>query len=56
LKATTIVVGGGNTAMDAARSAKRIGAKSVRIVYRRTRDEMPAIKEEIEEALEKASP
>lgn len=47
-----IVVGGGNTAMDAARSAKRIGAKSVRIVYRRTRDEMPAIKEEIEEALE----
>jgi 2-oxoacid:acceptor oxidoreductase gamma subunit (pyruvate/2-ketoisovalerate family) len=47
-----VVVGGGNTAMDAARSAKRIGAKSVRVVYRRTRDEMPAIKEEIEEALE----
>ena len=47
-----IVVGGGNTAMDAARSAKRIGARSVRIIYRRTRDEMPAIGEEIEEALE----
>jgi NADPH-dependent glutamate synthase beta subunit-like oxidoreductase/Pyruvate/2-oxoacid:ferredoxin oxidoreductase delta subunit len=47
-----VVVGGGNTAMDAARSARRIGARSVRIVYRRTRDEMPAIKEEIEEALE----
>lgn len=47
-----VVVGGGNTAMDAARSAKRIGAKTVRVVYRRTRDEMPAIKEEIEEALQ----
>lgn len=47
-----VVVGGGNTAMDAARSAKRVGAKTVRIVYRRSRDEMPAIKEEIEEALE----
>ena len=47
-----IVVGGGNTAMDAARSARRLGAKSVRVVYRRTRAEMPAIKEEIEEALE----
>lgn len=47
-----VVVGGGNTAMDAARSARRIGANSVRVVYRRTRDEMPAIEEEIEEALE----
>jgi 2-oxoacid:acceptor oxidoreductase gamma subunit (pyruvate/2-ketoisovalerate family) len=47
-----VVVGGGNTAMDAARSAKRIGAASVRVVYRRTRAEMPAIAEEIEEALE----
>ena len=49
---TVIVVGGGNTAMDAARSALRVGAKEVRIVYRRTRAEMPAIAEEIEEALE----
>ena len=47
-----IVVGGGNTAVDAARTALRLGAESVRIVYRRTRFEMPAIGEEIEQALE----
>ncbi len=47
-----VVVGGGNTAMDAARSALRLGAKSVRVIYRRTRTEMPAIAEEIEEAIE----
>ncbi|MDH3621393.1 MAG: 2-oxoacid:acceptor oxidoreductase family protein [Gammaproteobacteria bacterium] len=47
-----VVIGGGNTAMDAARSALRLGAANVRVVYRRTRDEMPAIREEIEEALE----
>ena len=47
-----IVIGGGNTAMDAARSALRLGAASVRVVYRRTRNEMPAITEEIDEALE----
>ena len=47
-----IVIGGGNTAMDAARSALRIGAKEVRVVYRRTRSEMPAIHEEIEQAIE----
>ena len=47
-----LVIGGGNTAMDAARSALRLGAASVRVVYRRTRDEMPAIPEEIDEALE----
>ncbi len=46
------VVGGGNTAMDAARSALRLGAESVRVVYRRTRREMPAIREEIDQALE----
>ncbi|MBN2448103.1 MAG: 2-oxoacid:acceptor oxidoreductase family protein [Phycisphaerae bacterium] len=46
-----VVVGGGNTAMDAARSARRVGAASVRVVYRRTRKEMPAIAEEIDEAL-----
>jgi 2-oxoacid:acceptor oxidoreductase gamma subunit (pyruvate/2-ketoisovalerate family) len=49
---TVVVVGGGNTAMDAARSALRVGAREVRVVYRRTRHEMPAIAEEIEEALE----
>ncbi|MEW6250898.1 MAG: NAD(P)-binding protein [Planctomycetota bacterium] len=46
------VIGGGNTAIDAARSARRIGARVVQILYRRTRSEMPAIKEEIDEALE----
>ncbi|MHC4536429.1 MAG: NADH-quinone oxidoreductase subunit NuoF, partial [Planctomycetota bacterium] len=44
------VVGGGDAAIDAARVAKRLG-KDVRILYRRTRREMPAIKEEIEEAI-----
>ena len=47
-----VVVGGGNTAMDAARTALRLGAASVRVLYRRTRTEMPAIAEEIDEALE----
>jgi NADH-quinone oxidoreductase subunit F len=45
------VVGGGNVAMDASRSALRLGAKEATIIYRRTRDEMPAGEEEIEEAL-----
>jgi len=45
------VIGGGNTAMDSARTALRLGAKEVTIVYRRTRAEMPASPEEIEEAL-----
>jgi 2-oxoacid:acceptor oxidoreductase gamma subunit (pyruvate/2-ketoisovalerate family) len=47
-----VVIGGGNTAIDAARTAKRLGAASVRIMYRRTRAEMPAIDEEIVAALE----
>lgn len=47
-----IVVGGGNVAMDAARSAKRLGAKNVYIVYRRGLEELPARKEEIEHAME----
>jgi 2-oxoacid:acceptor oxidoreductase gamma subunit (pyruvate/2-ketoisovalerate family) len=47
-----IVVGGGNTAFDAARSALRVGARRVQLVYRRTREEMPAIREEIDEAIE----
>jgi len=45
-----VVVGGGNVAIDAARVSLRLGADEVRIVYRRTRDEMPALKEEIEDA------
>ena len=46
------VFGAGNVAMDAARTALRMGAESVHIVYRRTRDEMPARLEEIEHAEE----
>lgn len=46
------VVGGGNTAMDACRSAVRAGAQNVYVIYRRTRDEMPAEDIEIEEAME----
>jgi glutamate synthase (NADPH/NADH) small chain len=46
------VVGGGNVAMDAARTAKRLGAKNVYCVYRRTRAEMPARAEEVEHAHE----
>lgn len=46
------VVGAGNVAMDAARTAKRLGAEQVYIVYRRSEDEMPARKEEIGHAKE----
>ena len=46
------VIGGGNAAVDAARSAWRLGAKEVTIVYRRSQAEMPAIRTEIEEAEE----
>jgi len=46
------VIGGGNVAMDAARCAKRLGAEAVYIVYRRSEEEMPARKEEIEHAKE----
>jgi glutamate synthase (NADPH/NADH) small chain len=46
------VVGGGNVAMDAARTALRLGAEKVFIVYRRSLDELPARKEEVEHAIE----
>lgn len=46
------VIGAGNVAMDAARTAKRMGAEEVSIIYRRTRTEMPARLEEIEHAVE----
>ena len=46
------VVGGGNVAMDAARSAKRLGAEEVSIVYRRSMEEMPARAEEVHHAKE----
>jgi len=47
-----VVIGGGNTAMDAARSALRLGAKEVEVYYRRSREEMPVSSEEYEEAVE----
>ncbi len=46
------VVGGGNVAMDAARTALRLGAENVYIIYRRSMDELPARKEEVEHAQE----
>ncbi|MDN5346911.1 MAG: glutamate synthase small chain [Clostridia bacterium] len=46
------VIGAGNVAMDAARTALRLGAEEVHIVYRRSEEEMPARKEEIEHAVE----
>ncbi len=46
------VVGGGNVAMDAARTALRLGAENVYVVYRRSMEELPARKEEVEHAVE----
>ena len=46
------VVGGGNVAMDAARTALRLGAENVYIIYRRSMEELPARKEEVEHAVE----
>jgi len=50
--ARVVVIGGGNTAMDAARTAKRKGAKSVTVLYRRSREEMPAFDDDVAEAEE----
>ncbi|RKY89836.1 glutamate synthase (NADPH), homotetrameric [candidate division KSB1 bacterium] len=49
---TTAVIGGGNVAMDSARTALRLGAEKVYLIYRRSRNEMPAREEEIENAEE----
>ncbi|MBW2207476.1 MAG: FAD-dependent oxidoreductase [Deltaproteobacteria bacterium] len=46
-----VIIGGGNVAIDAARTALRLGCEEVSIVYRRSREEMPAYPEEIEDAL-----
>ena len=48
---SVVVIGGGNVAMDVARTAKRLGASEVNIVYRRRRDDMTALAEEIEGAI-----
>ncbi|MCF7849284.1 MAG: NADH-quinone oxidoreductase subunit NuoF [Kiritimatiellales bacterium] len=45
-----VIIGGGNAAIDAARTAARLDAKTVTVLYRRTREQMPAYEEEIEEA------
>ncbi len=49
---SVVVFGGGNTAMDAARTAQRMGAAEVRVLYRRTEAEMPARREEVRHARE----
>ena len=48
---TACVVGGGNVAMDCARTIKRLGAKEVKVIYRRSREEMPAEDKEVEDAI-----
>lgn len=52
LKGNVAVVGGGNVAIDISRCALRVGAKKVKIIYRRTREEMPAYAHEIEDAID----
>ena len=52
LEGKVIVIGGGNVAIDAARTALRMGARGVQIFYRRSIEEMPAWKKDIEEAIE----
>jgi NADPH-dependent glutamate synthase beta subunit-like oxidoreductase len=47
-----VVIGGGSSAVDAARAALRLGAKEVYVVYRRSREEMPALASEVEEAVQ----
>ncbi len=52
IKGSVAVIGGGNVAIDSARTALRLGASKVSIFYRRTREEMPATEEEIDDTLE----
>lgn len=48
---TACVIGGGNVAMDCARTVKKLGAKEVKVIYRRSQEEMPAEKKEVEDAI-----
>lgn len=52
LGAKVVVIGGGDTAIDSARTARRLGAKEITILYRRSRAEMPAALEEVIDAIE----
>ena len=52
LKGRVVVIGGGNVAVDTARTALRVGAKNVQIFYRRSREEMPSLEKDVEEAVE----
>ena len=52
VKGKVAVIGGGNAAIDSARTALRLGAEKVEIFYRRSREEMPAMEEEIEDAID----
>ncbi len=52
LGAKVVVIGGGDTAIDSARTARRLGAKEITILYRRSRAEMPAALEEVTDAIE----
>ena len=52
IKGKVGIIGGGNTAVDVARVAKRLGADEVKILYRRSKKEMPAYQEEIEDGIE----
>jgi indolepyruvate ferredoxin oxidoreductase alpha subunit len=54
-KGVVVVIGGGDCAIDAARTSLRLGAESVTILYRRSFEEMPARRDEIEEALEEGA-
>ena len=48
---TVAIIGGGNVAMDCARTIKRLGAKEVKVIYRRAREQMPAEDKEVEDAM-----
>ena len=52
IKTRVAIIGGGNTAMDVSRSIKRLGIENLKVLYRRSRQEMPAMPEEIDDALQ----
>ncbi|UCF10244.1 MAG: putative selenate reductase subunit YgfK, partial [Candidatus Bipolaricaulota bacterium] len=55
VRGPVVVIGGGNTAMDAARTAARLSGEAVTVLYRRTRTEMPAEQEELEDLIEEGN-